>query len=69
MNLICESETDVTYARELRRWAHKERVAYLITTEEGVFCNDDFEDEDYEKEEDNIRKVNRIVLDLWKSDL
>ena len=69
MNLICESETDVTYARELRRWAHRERVAYLITTEEGVFCNDDFEDEDYEKEEDNIRKVNRIVLDLWKSDL
>ena len=62
MNLICRSETDITYAWELRRWAHRERVAYVITTEEGSFDNDDFEDEDYEQAEDETRKVNRIAL-------
>ena len=62
IHLSCWSSTEVTYARKLRRWAHREGWAYEIITKKGDFRKDDFEDEDNEQDEDKIGKVYKIGL-------
>ena len=62
--MCCWSSTEVTYARELRRWAHREGWSYVIFNEEGDFRKYDFEDEEDEQDENKIRKVYKINLFL-----
>ena len=64
IHFVCGSSTEVKYARELRRWAHREGLCYVISNEEGDFRNDDFEDEDNEQDKDKIGKVYKIIS-IW----
>ena len=55
LHLKCESSTDVTYARELRRWADGKGLSYEIHNEKGVFRNDDVVDEEQHEDMMNCK--------------